>query len=403
MTKSRWIFLLIGLGLTICLGARAEDGSGAQQPKQVQPEQKAIKHIIYITVGGMSDELLRNAHTPNINGLAASGIKTKAIGVLPAESAPMVVSLLTGADPSIHGFTGTEKKGRTETIPEIIAGYGRSSAVIYPGGMLPDRFFGQARTSIAAVGIKSASNEDFINRAIDIFCKNRPFFVSLNLPGIEEELIREENPGKIAKAVNAIDEQIGRFLAVLSSTGVYNGSMIVVTGNYGKNFLHSGKIVKNTDNLMVPLVMTGPGLKCGAAIPPVKITDIAPTTALLACLHVPPEANGTVLWNALRSGAGFQEENLLLKRIKDLSDENIASAGMIYRLMEEKRLVKVEKENIDREKSKIQGIISTKDARIRSLKRKIRIFEAAWIISLIVLGAGYVAEYFYLRKKFLMF
>jgi len=75
-----------------------------------------------------------------------------------------------------------------------------------------------------------------------------------------------------------------------------------------------------------------------------------------------------VLWNALRSGTGFIEENLLLKRVKDLSHANIKSIGDIYRLNEEKGLVKTEKENISREKSIMQKTVDGKNAEIKTLK-----------------------------------
>lgn len=134
-----------------------------------------------------------------------------------------------------------------------------------------------------------------------------------------------------------------------------------------------------------------------------KITDIAPTTALLAGLPMSPESNGLVLWNALRTGTGFRQENLLLKRVKDLSDENVKLIGNAYRLTQEKGLVKAEKEGLSREKQQVQKTIADKDRQIGWLKLKIGTLKGLELITILVMGAGYVVEYIYLRKKFLMF
>jgi membrane-anchored protein YejM (alkaline phosphatase superfamily) len=202
--------------------------------------------------------------------------------------------------------------------------------------------------------------------------------------------------------MNDLDSQIGRLLTALRTNGVYDQCLIAVTGNYGDSedlFRQSGNIRR----LMVPVILEGPGLKSGALLPPGKVTDIVPTVAMLTGMQIPPESSGVVLWNSLKSGTGFIEENLLLKRVKDLSEENIKSIGEIYRLNEEKGLFKTERENLAREKSTMQKNEDSKNAEIKTLKTKIAFLKSLGIITVAVLGLGYVVEYYYLRKKFLMF
>jgi hypothetical protein len=144
-------------------------------------------------------------------------------------------------------------------------------------------------------------------------------------------------------------------------------------------------------------------LKSGLLLPSINITDLAPTAALLGGIHAAPESNGLVLWNALLPGNGLSEEDLLRKRIKNLSDYNVKLTGLSYRLEEEKSLVKIEKEKVLQDKNRIKELIDSKDRQIRSLKWKGRLIRVTAGVIFLTMGAGYVIEYYYLRKKFLMF
>ncbi len=397
------IFIVI-VGMMVCFGVNAQENPEIQKAETSQPEVKTIKHIIFITVDGLSEERLKSAYTPNINGLAASGIKTTAIGVLPANSLALTASLLAGADPSVHGLTQPGQRIKTQLLPEIVCRYGRSSAFVSPVGFVQEGFFNrEGENVIRSYEVKGIRNDVLVSKVIDVFNKNRPYFLGAQLPGICKETVTRGDKTQIALEVSDIDEQLGRLLSTLRSYGVYDECLIVIAGNYGKYLPQVSAGQEYGRELMVPVVLAGPGLKTGTILPPVKIIDIAPTTALLAGLQTAPESNGMVLWNALRSGTGFLEENLLLKRVKDLSEENIESTDLIYRLTEEKRLVKSEKESFDKEKIKIQKTIEGKDGQIRFLKWQVRYLKLVELVTILAMGTGYAIEYFYLRKKFLMF
>lgn len=397
MNKLKITVLLLALiMLAGTVGVRAENSQGTDKARTVEPERKPITHVVFITMDNVSDVALKMAYTPNINGLAASGVKTTAIGVLPANSTAYIASLLTGADPSVHGLTDDKLKLKTLSLPQIISRYGRSSVFVATAGSTPPAAVGSGENNVQNVEVRAKNNQVLIDKAIEIFNQKHPYFIGIRLMG------GQGNKTVQAKNINTIDEQIGRLLAALRTNGVYDQCLIVVTGNYGdidNLFKQSGRI----EELVVPVTMTGPGLKSGVVLPAAKITDIAPTVALLTGVQISPESNGLVLWNALRSGTGFIEENLLLKRVKDLSDENIKSIGDIYRLNEEKRLVKTEKENIAVEKSSMQKTVEGKNAEIKTLKLKITFLKLVEIITIAVLGLGYAVEYYYLKKKFLMF
>lgn len=390
------ILLAVLIMLAGTLGVRAENKQGSNKVKAVEPERKPIRHVVIITMDHVSSEALKMAYTPNINGLAASGIQTTAIGVLPANSAAFIASLLTGADPSVHGLSGDNMKLKTLSLPQIIGKYGRTSVFVSKAGSTPQGAVVGGENTVQNIQVNTKTNKILIDKAIEVFNQKQPYFMGIRLIG------GRGNKSEQAKGINTVDEQIGRLLAALRANGVYDQCLIAVTGNYGdidNQFKQSNRV----EDLMVPVIITGPGLKSGAVLPPVKITDIAPTIALLTGVQISPESNGLVLWNALRSGTGFIEENLLLKRVKDLSEENIKSLGGIYRLNEEKGLVKTEKENITLEKTIMQKTVEGKNAEIKTLKLKITFLKLVGIITVAVFGLGYAVEYYYLRKKFLMF
>ncbi len=406
MNKFKWIIILTAvIGFTVCAGAAGEtekkmDGAGTGQL-----EPKIIKHIIFITVDGLTDQQIQSAYTPNINGLAASGVKTAAIGVLPANTVTFMASFLTGADPSVHGWTEPDQRTKTRLFPEIVGGYGRTCAYVSHPDSLSEGFFNRpGEGGIKYSEVKRNSNEAVVNKAVEVFKQDRPFFLGLKLPGLAANLNNREKEGKAAaEAVNEVDGQIGRLLATLRSAGVYEQSLIVLTGIYSGPGRGVRERLPDRSELMVPVVMIGPGLKSGAVLPPVKIIDLAPTVALLAGLQISPESNGMILWNALQSGTGFLEQNLLLKRVKDLSEENVKSTGVVYHLTEEKRLVKIEREKVNREKAMITQTINDRDNQIKGLKGNIRLLKIVVFVTVLVLGTGYLIEYLYLRKKFLMF
>lgn len=390
------ILVLVFIMFAGTMGVRAENIQGTNKAKTVEPERKPIKHVVFVTMDHVSDVALKMSYTPNINGLAASGVQTTAIGVLPANSTAFIASLLTGADPSVHGLTDEKMKLKTLALPQIISKYGRTSVFISKSGSTPSAAVGSEANTVQNVEVRAKNNKVLIDKAIEIFNQKQPYFLGIRLIG------SQSNKSAQAQEISTADEQIGRLLAALRANSVYDQCLIVVTGNYGdidNLFKKSGRI----EELVVPVIMTGPGLKSGAVLPAAKITDIAPTVALLTGVQISPESNGLVLWNALRSGTGFVEENLLLKRVKDLSDENIKSIGDIYRLNEEKGLVKTEKENIALEKSYMQKTVEGKNAEIKTLKLKITFLKLVEIITIAVLGLGYAVEYYYLKKRFLMF
>lgn len=392
MKKMRYaaIISLFILILTTTL-ASAEGTNEENQP--VEPEPRVIRHIILVSVDGLTNSTMNAAHAPNLNGLASQGVKTSAIGVLPPDFPNFAASLLTGSDPSIHGFTTAGKQIKTETLPDTAIRYGRTAAYVTPASGLPKGLFrhtGQFRVTVHEVN--TGDNQSVMKKSIEVFGQKHPYFLGITLS-------LKSSSGK-AGAIVSVDNEIGKLFRALNANNIFNETLVIITGNVNKS---TNSVSLGKSQLMVPVIMAGPGLKSSVNLPPIRIIDIAPTAALLSGMKLSPESNGLVIWNALKAGNGFVEENLMLKRVKDLSSENVRSAEFIYRLQEEKRLVRAEQDQLNAEKLKIQQTISGKEQEIEHLKLRIILFKMICAIAACIFGAGYILEYFYLRKKFLMF
>lgn len=384
------IISLIILLFTSAL-AGAEGNKEENQP--VQPESRVIRHIILVTVEGFTNSTMNSAHTPNLTGLAAQGIKSSAIGVLPSDFQNYAASLLTGADPGVHGFKAAGHQIKTEALPDTAIRYGRTAAYVSPMGALPKGLFKQkGQSKVAIYEVNTGDNNSVMGKAIKVFDQKRPYFMGIKLS-------LESSTSKV-RAVTRVDNEIGRLFQALNATNLFDETLIIVVGNVNSNTSPSSQ---NKNELLVPVIMAGPGLKVSANLPPIRIIDIAPTAALLSGMKMSVESNGFVIWNALKSGNGFVEENLLLKRVKDLSSENVRSTEFIYRLQEEKRQVKLEQNQLNAEKLEIQQTIAGKNQAIEHLKLRINLFKIICVVAVCIFGAGYILEYFYLKKKFLMF
>ena len=376
------------------------------EKKESKAQEPVIKHVFIITINGLGKEGYNKAFTPNINGLAASGVKTLgALSVLPSTGPAVMASVLTGAEPQSHGFY---KKGDHPKIPTILtsyANYGRKVAFIdgsgLSKGLISEKYYRSAITDFSAHGDKGV-----MDQAIKEFKAEQPYFIALSLPGVDQAGHKDGlASNQYRQAVTKADEQIGRLLLVLQNYKVMENSLIVVTGDHGfTGKEHSkGEASFTEKEMVVPVIIKGPGFKPAMVIPPFRLVDITPTLAYITGLNPPKGATGTVIWNSLKNGRGYNQYSLMEKRISDLSNSLMSTYRNKYSLEERKRLVDEEKKTILKEKSRTQEIVNSKDKKIFKLIWQIRLMKLAGLITILTLGFGYVVEYFVLRKKFLMF
>ena len=256
--------VIVVIGLLACLGANAQVVSEAEKAVQEQPEQKVIRHVLFVVVNGLTQERIEAAYTPNLNGLAASGVKTSAAGVLPVNLEAFTASLLSGADPSIHGITEPGSRIKVLTLPDMMAGSGRTAVFISPEGHFASQLF--KRKGNGEVRVSEVSKNDnavVVDEAVKLMTQEKPFFIGILLPGVTVELKGLGSGKEQAKKVNAVDEQVGRLLATLRARGIYEECLIVVTGYDGSSGKNMTEKLIDSNGLLAPVVMTGPGLRTG--------------------------------------------------------------------------------------------------------------------------------------------
>jgi hypothetical protein len=110
-----------------------------------------------------------------------------------------------------------------------------------------------------------------------------------------------------------------------------------------------------------------------------------------------------VLWDILKNEGGSSEAYLLKKRVNDIGEQLTETSRREYKLSYEQMEMNQEKSSLQAEKSQVQNIIDTKNKEINNGKLKLTLFKIVGSIALIAFCLGYLYEYKFLKRKFLMF
>ena len=286
--------------------------------------------------------------SPNIDRLAAAGVRfERAIAQAPW-NVPSISSLVTATYPSQHGQgTTVATAGETVTLAEVLAGNGyRTAAFSEISWPLLGRGF-QTFENTATPGIEAdpanSGTTSTFGRAADWIRANQsaPFFVFVHTNEVQgyftgkqyaHAAAKRENPAykgpfldwgirdthtpvgpRIVEAllgangedlryieslnrgaVAAADAEIGRLADLLQQQRLSDNTIVVVTSSNGDGFrpdlkrvYHGGRL--HDDQLHVPLIVRWPGRIAPASVKTlVESIDVAPT--LLAAAGLAPEA-----------------------------------------------------------------------------------------------------------------
>ncbi|MBO8137523.1 MAG: alkaline phosphatase family protein [Desulfotomaculum sp.] len=376
------IFLLLITG-NICAGTIEE--TGQNQNKPVDKDQENVAAAFLVIIDGLQAEALNKYMAPNIKGLGSAGIKTsKVITVYPEDSGSSIASILTGAAPSKHQCLGDGKNLSIPTVLKLMEDKGIKTAI----------YDGTEKMAAVKKGVSHVCKGPFngkdslvVQNAVNELKESSAYFNVLILSQLRDVLDKHGAESvEYRKQLTETDNQVGRLLHYLHKNGLYEESIIIVTGTCGSP----------------PLVMKGPRLKVGTQLPPVSLTDIAPTIAYLTGLKM-NQAEGLVLYNAVKSRSDRSDSYLLTLRVEDLSKAYAEALRGMHRLEKEKLEVKQLQEKVTREKQVIEQKIKARDEKISELTVKINLMKITGVLMVLLFGVGYIIEYKILRKKFLMF
>jgi choline-sulfatase len=297
----------------------------------------AIRNVLLISI-----DTLRADHvsaygfprptTPNIDAVAREGVLFRNVHTPVPMTLPAHVSMLTGTLPPTHGLRDNLANRLPEaslTLAEMLKPRGFTTGAVVSTFVL-DRRFGTSQgfdsyddrfQAVHKIGdISERKGDETARHARDWLDAHQaqPFFLFVHFydphdPYEPPEPFASqwrEHPyeGEVAFA----DHCVGQVLEKLRQLGLYDDTLIVITGDHGEMLGEHGELNHGffiyEGALRVPLVVRVPGAPAAArqVDVPVSLIDVAPTIVSLVGAPVPKEVQGVDLspWIAGRGTGG---------------------------------------------------------------------------------------------------
>lgn len=243
--------------------------------------------LIVIGIDGFSVNVIDKAKMPNLKALIARAAFTlKARGVLPTVSSPNWASILMGAGPEQHGVTSNDWQRDKFEIDPLCTGV---------EGIFPNIFgvLHAARPSLHLAAIydwdgfgrlfdRSAANhaervlhsEQTTQAAITYWLEKKPDFLFVHLDDVDHA---GHNFGwesdEYIEAASRIDILLGKLFEAVAKDNAF----IIIVADHGGTGKKHGSPTRN--ELLIPVIFAGPGVKPREFKQAVNNYDVAPTIA----------------------------------------------------------------------------------------------------------------------------
>jgi len=352
-------------------------------------EKKPINHVFLISVGGLNQEGYTGNPLPNLRYLGMEGSyfeKSMAVRSDTMEAAE--ATLLTGALASEHKHLTVNDSVEVESILDVLKKNGRSMLVVDgSGGKLNSFAYGDKE--YRKLDAKAPSQKVF-DEAFRSFSQSKPFFSYIYFDDCTDALLRLDQD-EYYKVIRNFDEQLGSFVMRLKDSGVYPNSLIIVTSARS-----------TSPSNMVPLIIAGPGCKVNAVMSGGMIIDVASSICRLIGIEAPAASRGIPLYSSF---AVTEEAKPALNSswIKDLQKDRQANWNMNYALEDELNRTIRQMVSIKEEKQSIFDFAGEREQLLMGLKSKMTLERLIWIGIVLFMLVGYVGEYLFLKRKFLLF
>lgn len=277
MTVSRRNFCKIAGGLALGAMVAPAPLEARRKTRRGRP----AKRVLVIAFDGIRVDGLAQAATPNIDALIRSGAASMSTrDVMPSVTLPNFTSHLTGAGPEVHGVTDNGWADK-HTLPAVVTdgdGYFPSvyQALKEAIPKIRTSYYWNWKPLIGPINRRYiddavfAEKDAFIplyDRAMAFLSENRdvPTFTFLYTVHTDHAGHKHKwmSPEYIA-AIEEGDVQVGRLVAFLKEEGLYDDAHILfITDHGGIEYGHGGI---STEEMIVPWVIAGPGIKEGFTI-----------------------------------------------------------------------------------------------------------------------------------------
>ncbi len=298
-----------------------------------QTPQKSVPNVVLITIDTLRADHLgcygyKQIKTPNIDGLAADSSRfERAYTVVPV-TLPSHTAMLTGTYPMLsgmHDFSANKLSPQQVTMATVLKQAGYATGAVVASGVLDSRFglnqgfdfyydhFDFSRLEEANLDEMERPGNVVADQALDWLGKNsqKKFFLWMHLydphypyrppEPYSREYASQPYDGEIAFA----DEQVGRLLRFLKDKGLYQNTVIVLSGDHGESLGEHGEkthgfFIYNV-TMHVPLIIHLPGNPATQTVAdPVSLVDLMPTVLAATGLDIPSQVQGRSLLSALR-------------------------------------------------------------------------------------------------------
>jgi arylsulfatase A-like enzyme/Tfp pilus assembly protein PilF len=314
MASSRCLALLIGSFLVWMPATFAASNSAP--------------NVVVVTIDTLRADHLgcygyQQIRTPNIDALAAEGARfERAYTVVPV-TLPSHTVMFTGTYPMLsgmHDFSGNNLSQRQPTLASVLKQSGYATGAVIGAAVLDSRFglnqgfdfyydhFDFSRLEEANLDEMERPGNVVADLALDWLGKNsqKKFFLWMHLydphfpyrppKPYNHEYATQPYDGEIAFA----DEQFGRLVRLLKEKGLYQHTVIVLSGDHGESLGEHGEkthgfFIYNA-TMHVPLIIRLPGKPAALRVAdPVSLIDLMPTILAAVGLEIPAQVQGRSL------------------------------------------------------------------------------------------------------------
>src|ERR1700681_1835881 len=305
------------------------------------PAKRAL-NVVLITIDTLRADHLgcygyKQIKTPNIDSLAAEGVRFESAFAVVPVTLPSHSSMLTGTYPMLsgmHDFSGNKLSPLQPTLASVLKQAGYQTGAVIGAAVLDSRFglnqgfdfyydqFDFSRLDEANLDEMERPGNVVADVALDWLEKDwltrnsqKKFFLWMHLydphfpyhppEPYGREYAAQPYDGEIAFA----DEQVGRLLRFLKEKGIYQSTVIVLCGDHGESLGEHGEkthgfFIYNA-TMHVPLIIRFPESRlpekaARTVADPVSLVDLMPTVLGAVGLEIPSQVQGRSLLPELR-------------------------------------------------------------------------------------------------------
>ncbi len=260
------------------------DRPAPERPDAARP----ARVVVLISIDGLAPWVLDGTDTPVLDRLAGEGVRAgSARTVVPPHTLPSHASMLASVAPEVHGLDWNRYQPwrvfEQETLFTVCAARRLRCGLF--AGKRKLAHFAEREPGVERYAFESRAPA-VLDRALEYLGERDADFAMIHLAEVDLSGHRNGWGSQAQRAsLRALDQQIGRFLERLPALTNRPIAVLVTADHGGSGKNHAGNL---PENLEIPWIAWGDGVRAGATPGAVSTLDTAPT--LLALLGVPAPA-----------------------------------------------------------------------------------------------------------------